>query len=154
MSVPFDRISQSQRIAYCFTYLILHCAFNLTQLPVPEETPALLKTMLLAFNRGGEDCSLAFRKRPRAKYDHDSQDDESMNEEIFEEEIFERIDSNVLYALLAYLSREPEHVDTFIEVLGAKTAEFTKKCSRLLQIYITPYVDPTIKCGIRIRNKT
>ena len=73
---------------------------------------------------------------------------------MFEEEIFERIDSNILFAMYSYLSRDSHHVQVFISALGAKIQEFTRKCSRLLQIYITPYVDPTLKMGIRIRNKS
>lgn len=34
---PFNSIVQSQRLSYCFTYIILHCAFNLKSQPVPEE---------------------------------------------------------------------------------------------------------------------
>ena len=98
---------------------------------------------------------MAYRKRAKADYSADQDVDNPENESIFEEEIFERIDSNILYAFFAYLQRDDdEHAETFINALGAKTMEFTRKCSRLLQIYITPYVDPTIKCGIRIRNKT
>mmetsp|Transcript_39001 Transcript_39001/g.51034 ORF Transcript_39001/g.51034 Transcript_39001/m.51034 type:complete len:103 (+) Transcript_39001:1033-1341(+) len=85
---------------------------------------------------------------------YDRERDSVWNEDIFEEEIYEKIDSNILYAFYAYLSRAPEHAHIFIKALGSRTLEFTRKCSRLLQIYITPYVDPTMKCGIRIRNKT
>ena len=60
----------------------------------------------------------------------------------------------MMYALQAYLTRSPDHVETFLHVLGAKTMEFMRKCSRLMQIYITPYIDPTLKSGIRMRNKT
>lgn len=110
--------------------------------------------MFVAFNRAGEDASLAFRKRAKSNYNVNQDIEAPENESIFEEEIFERIDSNILYALYAYLSRDEDHIQTFIDVLGSKSMEFTRKCSRLLIIYITPYVDPTIKCGIRIRNKT
>ena len=63
--------------------------------PAPNETPLLLKTLLIAFNRAGEDTSLAFKQRLKANYKEETIDMDA----VFGEEIFERIDSNVLYAL-------------------------------------------------------
>lgn len=89
---------------------MLHCCFNLNHLPVPEETPGLLTLMFVAFNRAGEDASLAFRKRAKANYNVSQDIEDPDNESIFEEEIFERIDSNILYAFYAYLSRDEDHI--------------------------------------------
>ena len=60
-NTPFEKISQSQRLSYSYSYILLHCCFNLNHFAVPEEAHGLLQTMLVAFNRGGEDVSLAFR---------------------------------------------------------------------------------------------
>ena len=122
-------------------------------MPVPQEAPMLLDSLLIAFNRAGEDTSLAFKQRHLATSYRESsevEDDITFEEEI----IFERIDSNILYALQSYLSKSPDNVITFIKVLEGKMMEFMRKCARLLQIYITPYVDPTITKGILLRKKT
>lgn len=41
-----------------------------------------------------------------------------------------------------------------MDTIGAKTIEFSRKCARLLLIYIKPLEDPTIKNGMKMRNKT
>ena len=66
----------------------------------------------------------------------------------------ERVDSNVLWALVAYVKRSSEHGDHCVKLLGPKTLEFLRKCSRFLLIYMQPIVDKTVKFGIKVRNKT
>ena len=76
----------------------------------------------------------------------------------------EKIDSNVLWGVLAYVARDnsdsnnnddddDDCITTFMDAFGAKTIEFSRKCARLLLIYIKPLEDPTIKNGMKMRNK-
>ncbi len=66
----------------------------------------------------------------------------------------EKIDSNVLWAILAYVARDDKCANDFCEELGGKTFEFMRKCARLLMIYITKFEDPTMKNGIKMRKQT
>lgn len=50
--------------------------------------------------------------------------------------------------------RDEGSVEGFLDLLGARILEFMRKCSRLLEIYCTPYEDPSFKFGIRYRHKT
>ena len=70
----------------------------------------------------------------------------------------EKIDSNVLWGVLAYVARDNDYnnndcITTFMDAIGAKTIEFSRKCARLLLIYIKPLEDPTMKNGMKMRNK-
>ena len=64
-------IKNSRKIAYNFTYLILHTCFNQRHLPLPVQTPQLVQALLLAFSRGGEDVTLAFVERKKSRYHKD-----------------------------------------------------------------------------------
>ena len=89
---------------------------------------------MISFNRGSEDLSLAYRKRQREE-DEETESDEELYT-YGDEALRERIDSNVLYALLAFCSRSRQHVDRLTEVMQSRTQEFTRKCARLLLIYV------------------
>ena len=91
-------IRNSTQLSYCISFLILHGAFNIVPVPPPEESPGLVRTLLFLFNRGGEDVSLAFKPRKKARY-------ANLEKETFSEEVLERVDSNVLWSLLAYCSK-------------------------------------------------
>ena len=101
----------NNELAYNFSYLILHGACNQKSLPLPAEINDLLHTLLVSFNRISEDYSLTFK--PRLSKYRILKGGEVRDHFASEEEIHDKIDSNILYALLAYCSRSKEHIDKF-----------------------------------------
>ena len=54
-STPFETIAQSIRLSYSFSYLVFHCSFNLQTQPITKHAPGLIHSLIIAFNRCGED---------------------------------------------------------------------------------------------------
>ncbi len=106
----YNMISNSRKLAYNFTYLILHACFNQRHLTLPEQTPKLVQALLLAFSRGGEDVSLPFKERKKSRYHKDYK-----LSELEDENEMEKIDSNVLWAILAYVARDDKCANDFCE---------------------------------------
>lgn len=76
----FDLINGSRKLAYFYSYLVLHAGFNLRQKPLPKESPELIQALLIAFNRAGEDATLAFKERKKSRYHKDFEQSEIQDE--------------------------------------------------------------------------
>ena len=58
----------SSCLAYRISFIILHAAIYQNTHTLPLETPELLHTLLIVFNRRSEDSSLAFKPRLASRY--------------------------------------------------------------------------------------
>lgn len=125
-----DKLRINKKLADSFTQLVL-----LTQASRDGINEGdILRLVFQAFLPASEDTSLGFKPRITGFFAPVPKqvDPKVLYEKIKNENLQERIDSNVFWALHAFLKDPNFYEQEFQAILQAYQLEFTRKCARLL----------------------